>query len=128
MLEKTIIFLYSRLAHDDFLAAVASQTFVNYRPVHQCLNELLSVCLHFAKFALEGPGSSDLSEMSDEDGVGGRRLAQLCLSFSRQSGLLFQLLGQLRNQQAGCHLAQLLLRIDFNRFFSRHGHDVGTIA
>ena len=54
-------------------------------------------------------------------------LQNLGLTFSRQSGLLFKLLSSLRNHHSGSHLAQLLLRIDYNRYFSKHGHDVGTI-
>lgn len=124
------------MAHEDFLAAVASQSFVNYKPVrptdgtevlaapnsrlpfqvYQCLLELLSVCMHFARWMQEGDVRSP------------ETLSTLSLSFSRHSGFLFQLLSRLRNQQQGCHLAQLLLRIDFNRFFSLHGHDIGTIA
>ncbi len=117
-----------KLAHEDFLVAVATQTFVNYKPVHGCLNELLSVCLHFATRYSDDVSHAAAAHHDDNDDDDVARLSQLSLSFSRQSGFLFQLLGQLRNQQQGCHLAQLLLRIDFNRYFSRHGHDVGTVA
>ena len=41
---------------------------------------------------------------------------------------MLQLLSSLRNHQAGSHLAKLLLRIDFNRYFSKHGHNVRKIA
>ena len=78
------------------------------------MNELLSACLHFCR--------------SFHDGADASRLSALGLAFSRQSGLLFQLLGSLKHHQQGTHLAQLLLRIDYNRFFSKHGHDIGTIA
>jgi len=39
-------------------------------------------------------------------------------NFQRQSSLLFKVLSSVRSHQASSHLAQLLLRIDYNRFFS----------
>ena len=58
----------------------------------------------------------------------GGAFSEIALNFSRQSNLLFKLLTSIRSRQIGSHLAQLLLRIDYNRYFSRHGHDIGKIA
>jgi len=108
------------IAHDSFLAAVLTHTFVNNKAVLQCLNELLQSCLDYRAFVDANP-ASELTESSSA-------LTSVETAFARQSGLLFQLLSSLRNHQAGSHLAKLLLRIDFNRYFSRHGHNVRKIA
>ena len=39
-------------------------------------------------------------------------------NYSRQSSLLLKLFSGVRSHQASPHLAQFLLRIDFNRYFS----------
>ncbi len=106
------------VAHDNFLAAVMTHTFLNNRPVFQCLNELLQSCLTYRAFVDANPASECTEEA----------LSGVSTAFARQSGLLFQLLSSLRNHHTGSHLAKLLLRVDFNRYFSKHGHDVRKIA
>ena len=46
-------------------------------------------------------------------------------SFRRQSNLLFKILSNVKSHQASPHLSQLLLRIDFNKYFSKSGGQLG---
>jgi hypothetical protein len=46
-------------------------------------------------------------------------------NFQGQSNLLFKILSSVRSHNASPHLAQLLLRLDFNRYFSIAGGLLG---
>ena len=105
-----------RLAHDVFLSSVISNTFVNNKPVNQCLTELLQCCLQYCRL---------VEVLEDHRGP---KLEELSLNFSRQSSLLFKLLSSIKSRQTGSQLAQLLLRIDYNRYFSTYGHDIGLLV
>lgn len=98
-----------RLAHDIFLSSVISHTFVNNKLVNQCLTDLLQCCQNYVSLLSENK-SAKLDEVSQ--------------NFSRQSSLLFKLLTSIKSRQTGSQLAQLLLRIDFNRYFSTYGHEI----
>ena len=87
--------------HDQFLGQVQASIFLHNAPVNKCLVNTLTVCLQFCN-------------SSNPD-----TLSSLCTSFSRHSSLLLQLLTSLRHQLAPTNLAQLLTRIDYNRFFSK---------
>ena len=84
--------------------------------VRHCLSEILSACLQYCR----------LVENETEEKL--EILSALSINFSRQSSLLFELLTSIRSRQTGSQLAQLLLRIDYNRYFSNHGHNIGTFA
>ncbi|XP_028399021.1 gamma-tubulin complex component 4-like [Dendronephthya gigantea] len=99
-----------RLAHDQFITTLHAQAFLLMRQVSHCLNEIMELCLSFC--ALLSHSQSILSE---------RELAQvrsIKKSYSRQSSLLLKLFSGVRSHQASPHLAQFLLRIDFNKYFS----------
>lgn len=105
--------------HELFLNTVSSHIFLHNQPVMRCLKELLSICLQFCTAAtLPTDGQSQPEEL----------LHHLSTSFSRQSSLLLQLLTSLRHHLTGSHLAQLLLRIDYNRYFSKQGHKIEATA
>jgi len=112
VLETQVAALTSKLAnstsfedvrnfHDVFLSQVQASIFLLNAPVNKCLVNTLSICLQFCI-------STDQNTITT-----------LCTSFSRHSSLLLQLLTSLRHQLAPTSLAQLLTRIDYNRFFSR---------
>ena len=58
----------------------------------------------------------------------GPKFEEVALNFSRQSSLLFKLLSSIKNRQIGSQLSQLLLRIDYNRYFSTYGHDICKVT
>lgn len=45
--------------------------------------------------------------------------------FSRQSSLLFKILSSVRNHQINSDLAQLLLRLDYNKYYTQAGGTLG---
>jgi len=85
--------------HDSFLNQVQASIFLHNAQVNKCLVHTLDVCLQFCN-------------ASADDQI------PLCTTFSRHSSLLLQLLTSLRHHLAPTSLAQLLTRIDYNRFFS----------
>ena len=46
-------------------------------------------------------------------------------SFQQQSNLLFTILSSVRSHNTSSHLAQLLLRLDYNRYYSVVGGQLG---
>ncbi|XP_052130698.1 gamma-tubulin complex component 4 isoform X2 [Frankliniella occidentalis] len=131
-LEATRDFEALRHAHMNFLASTLSQTFLllgssqneptttSYQkpdslknnPVHNSLSILLKLCERFCS-CVASWGEMDMT-IDQED-----ELTLLCRELDHLVSFLLQLLSSLRDQPCGTHLAQLLLRLDFNRWFSR---------
>jgi gamma-tubulin complex component 4 len=116
-LKQSTNFEELRHSHDIFLSSVISNTFVNNKPVNQCLTELLQCCIAYCQLVEYGQGDQS-----------GPKLEEISVNFSRQSSWLFKLLTSIKGRQTGSQLAQLLLRIDYNRYFSTYGHDIGIRA
>lgn len=112
-LNQSTNFEELRHAHDIFLSSIISNTFVNNKSVNQCLTDLLSCCLQYCRL-VQVNQDSNCEEVS--------------MNFSRHSSLLFKLLTSIKSRQTGSQLSQLLLRIDFNRYFSTYGHDVNRVS
>ncbi|XP_034247180.1 gamma-tubulin complex component 4 [Thrips palmi] len=130
--ESTRDFEALRHAHMNFLASTLSQTFLllgsaqnepsatSYQkpeslkdnPVHNSLSGLLRLCERFCN-SVASWGETELS-IDQED-----EITLLCRELDHLVSFLLQLLASLRSQPCGTHLAQLLLRLDFNRWFSR---------
>ena len=107
-LAKTTNFEDVKTFHDQFLSKVQASIFLFNEPVHKCLLDTLSVCLKFCS------SSSPTNQ------------AALSSAFKRHSYLLLKLLSSLRHQVAPTSLAQLLTRLDYNRYFSRQErHNLG---
>lgn len=100
-----------RLAHDHFITTMMAQSFLLMKPVSHCLDEILNLCQSFSSLLLQ-TGSVGLThrELTQIDNI--------TKTYERQAILLFQILSSVRSHQASPHLAQLLLRIDFNKHFS----------
>jgi len=105
-LSKTKSFEDVKVYHDQFLTQVQSSIFLFNEPVLKCLQDTLNVCLKFSASVSSGAGvAAHQRALSD--------------AFTRHSFLLLKLLSSLRHQMAPTSLAQLLTRIDYNRYFSR---------
>merc|ERR1712037_389494 len=102
-LENSTSFEEVKLCHDLFLTEVQASIFLHNPQVQKCLTDLMDNCQQFCK------AKSNQVDASAQT-----------LAFSRQSALLLQLLASLRSHLAPPGLAQLLTRIDYNRFFSKH--------
>uniref|UniRef100_A0A8C1KAN8 Gamma-tubulin complex component n=1 Tax=Cyprinus carpio TaxID=7962 RepID=A0A8C1KAN8_CYPCA len=106
-----------RLAHDHFLSNLLAQSFILLKPVFHCLNEILELCHSFCSLVSQNLGPLDER--------GAAQLDILVKGFSRQSFLLFKILSSVRNHQINSDLAQLLLRLDYNKYYTQAGGTLG---
>uniref|UniRef100_A0A673CKL4 Gamma-tubulin complex component n=1 Tax=Sphaeramia orbicularis TaxID=375764 RepID=A0A673CKL4_9TELE len=102
-----------RLAHDHFLSNLLAQSFILLKPVFHCLNEILELCQTFCSLVSQTVASLDER--------GAAQLDILVKGFRRQSSLLFKILSSVRNHQINSDLAQLLLRLDYNKYYTQAG-------
>uniref|UniRef100_A0AAQ5XUB7 Gamma-tubulin complex component n=1 Tax=Amphiprion ocellaris TaxID=80972 RepID=A0AAQ5XUB7_AMPOC len=109
-----------RLAHDHFLSNLLAQSFILLKPVFHCLNEILELCLNFCSLV------SQTVAALDERGTA--QLDILVKGFRRQSSLLFKILSSVRNHQINSDLAQLLLRLDYNKYYTQAGGTLGRFG
>ncbi|XP_005808154.1 gamma-tubulin complex component 4 [Xiphophorus maculatus] len=109
-----------RLAHDHFLSNLLAQSFILLKPVFHCLSEILELCQSFC--SLVGQSVAPL----DERGAA-QQLDLLVKGFRRQSSLLFKILSSVRNHQINSDLAQLLLRLDYNKYYTQAGGTLGGV-
>ncbi|XP_041444202.1 gamma-tubulin complex component 4 isoform X2 [Xenopus laevis] len=109
-----------RLAHDHFLSNLLAQSFILLKPVFHCLNEILELCHSFCSLVSQNLGPLD------ERGAG--QLDILVKGFSCQSSLLFRILSSVRNHQINPDLAQLLLRLDYNKYYTQAGGTLGSFG
>jgi len=101
-LDKSTSFEEVKTCHDQFLTEVQGNLFLHNPQVLKCLTDLMENCRRFCSMVEAGSDPSSC-----------------CLAFTRQAALLVQLLASLRSRLAPAGLAQLLTRIDYNRFFTR---------
>lgn len=140
-MESTRDFEALRHAHTNFLASTLSQTFLllgsaqneptatSYQkpeslkdnPVHNSLSGLLRLCERFCT-CVASWGETELSVDQEDE------ITSLCRELDHLVSFLLQLLASLRSQPCGTHLAQLLLRLDFNRWFSRQCTDRKSVV
>ncbi|XP_064422165.1 gamma-tubulin complex component 4 isoform X2 [Latimeria chalumnae] len=109
-----------RLAHDYFLSNLLAQSFILLKPVFHCLNEILDLCLNFCSLVTQNLGPLDER--------GAAQLGILVKGFSRHSSLLFKILSSVRNHQINSGLAQLLLRLDYNKYYTQAGGTLGSFG
>uniref|UniRef100_A0A2I3S4C2 Gamma-tubulin complex component n=1 Tax=Pan troglodytes TaxID=9598 RepID=A0A2I3S4C2_PANTR len=109
-----------RLAHDHFLSNLLAQSFILLKPVFHCLNEILDLCHSFCSLVSQNLGPLDER--------GAAQLSILVKGFSRQSSLLFKILSSVRNHQINSDLAQLLLRLDYNKYYTQAGGTLGSFG
>lgn len=98
-------------AHETFVTTLQSQLFLLLPAVSHCLNEILELCNNFSSL-LRGRSGLVLSEDDRTE------LDRIAKEFQRQSSLFFKIVSSAKDHHSVPHLAQLLLRIDYNKFFS----------
>ncbi|XP_070785515.1 gamma-tubulin complex component 4 [Enoplosus armatus] len=119
LINSTRDFESIRLAHDHFLSNLLAQSFILLKPVFHCLNEILELCHNFCSLVSQSVVSLD------ERGTA--QLDILVKGFRRQSSLLFKILSSVRNHQINSDLAQLLLRLDYNKYYTQAGGTLGSV-
>ncbi|GAB5357705.1 hypothetical protein AAMO2058_000397500 [Amorphochlora amoebiformis] len=99
-------------AHTMYLSTLAERCFLYTPVIHRAFRTVFEVCTHFC--GLVGvPGAGRL------DASGLRRVSGLARDFRLQSTFLFSVLAKTSARGASPHLQQLILRIDYNRSYSR---------
>ncbi|XP_010780594.1 gamma-tubulin complex component 4 [Gymnodraco acuticeps] len=119
LINSTRDFESIRLAHDHFLSNLLAQSFILLKPVFHCLNEILELCQSFCSLVSQSVASLDER--------GSAQLDILVKGFRRQSSLLFKILSSVRNHQINSDLAQLLLRLDYNKYYTQAGGTLGSV-
>ncbi|XP_060611468.2 gamma-tubulin complex component 4 [Anolis sagrei] len=109
-----------RWAHDHFLSNLLAQSFILLKPAFHCLNEILDLCHNFCTLVSQNRGPLDER--------GAAQLSILAKGFSCQSSLLFKLLSSVHNHQINSDLAQLLLRLDYNKYYTQAGGTLGSVG
>ncbi|KAK0055312.1 gamma-tubulin complex component 4 [Biomphalaria pfeifferi] len=117
-INSTKDFEAAKLAHETFLSSLLAQSFVHMKTVFACLLEILDQCSQFCRLLI----ASD-NQMSNKDM---QQLQSIKLNFQRNSSLLFKILSGVRSQSARPHLSQLLLRLDFNKYYTNTGGQLGS--
>uniref|UniRef100_A0A671KTA6 Gamma-tubulin complex component n=1 Tax=Sinocyclocheilus anshuiensis TaxID=1608454 RepID=A0A671KTA6_9TELE len=103
----------------DVLESQFSQLLQQINVFH-CLNEILDLCHNFCSLVSQNLGPLDER--------GAAQLDILVKGFSRQSFLLFKILSSVRNHQINSDLAQLLLRLDYNKYYTQAGGTLGSFG
>lgn len=108
-------------AHHTFLASVAAQCFLNSPVVSRTLHCLLGLVHRFC---------AHLESCLGHGGTDGEVVQQLHEEFERAAAQLFFVLSSLRlhrgEQQQ--HTSQLIMRIDYNRYYSHHSGSLHRLA
>jgi gamma-tubulin complex component 4 len=103
-------------AHEDYLKKIISQCFLNKKQI-QVLKALFQMIMQLCEIVSNEFSSSFAERKRQEGGLSlMARVQQLAEAFDRQSNLLFQILST--QKVLSPHLAQLLVRLDYNKFFS----------
>lgn len=99
-------------AHQTFLNAVVTQSFLDMKAISQMLEGVFSLCQRLCGFVQKDDGSSD-TDAADPD-----KIAGLAAEFRRRANMLYTLLqsNKLQSSQRAPYLRQFLLRINFNGY------------
>lgn len=126
-----------RQAHQNYLAALTTHCFLRDRAITNALQDLFDTCGEFCRIAQSceppdvPPRDLDLEEKKADKPVAppskpevpkkpfpAVALQSLTSEFQRQSNVLFTLIAKQPGLHSTEQLSQLLMRIDFNRYFS----------
>ncbi|KAF8764258.1 Gamma-tubulin complex component 4 like protein [Argiope bruennichi] len=103
--------------HNRFLTSVISQCFLELWTVHHSLEEILELCSSFCSLVNRVTVTMNPKDINMFDNIKS--------NFQRQTSLLFRILSGVRSHQVSPHLAQLLLRIDYNKYLTSCGGQLG---
>lgn len=112
------------LSFESFLPYLPPPCHLHYHPhtwpqISRCLQEIMKLCNTFSALlqdshalVLTGREQGEVTRISEE--------------FSRQASLFFDIVSGIKVHGCAPHLAQLLLRVDYNKYFSSSKHFMQT--
>lgn len=107
-LSDTRDFEAIRKFHEDYLDSLISQSFLHVKAVSRSLEQIFQLCLELCSVMMRSEsGNIDFMKIND-----------LKKDFERQASFLFTILSGVKSHQESPHLAQLLLFLDYNRYFT----------
>jgi len=110
-IKKTHDFESIQDSIEFFLVAIQAQTFITTKSVYSIIQKILFICMSFCELISISASQWDEQEVN--------KTAELAKDFDRQTSLLFTIVSNVRSHHASPHLPQLLLRIDFNKYFTK---------
>lgn len=117
-MKSTRDFEECRVALDAFVTSLLAQCFLLERVMSQCIYGILQQCDAFTQLVKTFNDEESSVETSEEFKV-------IADSFAQHSFLLFKSLSRSKSLQSSPHLSQLLLRLDFNGYFTASGGTLG---
>ncbi|XP_065885565.1 gamma-tubulin complex component 4-like [Dysidea avara] len=93
-------------AHCNFVSSLYRQLFLQATSILHLLNEILQLCISFCLLVMAGLQENTTPELD-----------RISKEFNRKSSEFLRRLSDVRDHQDNPHLAQLLLCVDYNRFF-----------
>ncbi|XP_041369156.1 gamma-tubulin complex component 4-like [Gigantopelta aegis] len=118
-INSTQDFEVIKVLHEQFLTSLLSQSFVHMKSVSSCLYEIFALCTSFSQLLVSADVTLSTGQLS--------HIQTITTSFQRQSNLLFRILSSVNSHSSSPHLAQLLLRLDFNKYFTISGGQLGSV-
>lgn len=98
-------------AHEKYLTTLQSQLFLTQPSISRCLQEMMKLCNAFSSLLQSCPELLLRAREQEE-------VARIAKDFSKQSSLFFDIVSGIKVHGCAPHLAQLLLRVDYNKYFS----------
>jgi len=108
-----------RLALDTFLSKLQAQCFLQERLISKCIENLVKQCEALTRL-------SKLLDSAQESVDSNEELESISRNFSAHSLFLFKCLTKSESMHSSPHLSQLLMRLDFNGYYSESGGTLGT--
>eukprot|EP00826_Nyctotherus_ovalis_P065953 TRINITY_DN9719_c0_g1_i11.p1 TRINITY_DN9719_c0_g1~~TRINITY_DN9719_c0_g1_i11.p1 ORF type:complete len:637 (+),score=139.02 TRINITY_DN9719_c0_g1_i11:150-1913(+) len=102
-----------RKFHDEYLNNISSQCLVSMSKLVKALEEIIQVCMKMSYFLDRIENSEDYTSDMDKE------YRTIKAQFENQSGLIFKMMSNVKKNQNSPFLSQLLLRLDYNEYYSR---------
>mmetsp|Transcript_31424 Transcript_31424/g.61248 ORF Transcript_31424/g.61248 Transcript_31424/m.61248 type:complete len:913 (-) Transcript_31424:71-2809(-) len=109
-IEESKDFETVRQAHDAYLAALTTQCFLRDRMLFTALENVFATCAEFARLLKMGISEIQPKQVND-----------CSAEFLKVSDYLFTKISHQTTLSDSPHLAQLVMRIDYNGFFKQRG-------
>eukprot|EP00742_Colponemidia_sp_Colp-10_P009975 GILJ01010917.1.p1 GENE.GILJ01010917.1~~GILJ01010917.1.p1 ORF type:complete len:692 (+),score=113.50 GILJ01010917.1:50-2125(+) len=122
-IESSTDFETVRRSHEDYLVTITSQCFVCVPQIMKALDDVFDKCYKFCQL-VQRVYQSDQSRPWSIEIL--NEFAAIRKEFERQSSFVFTILSGFKGHHSS--LAQLLLRFDYNRYFTTVAANLGSEA